>query len=166
MDAADRQTLDRFLQAIRGMRVHRDGEGRPALKKPLLLLLILDRLASGKLSENRISFSAIEEELTSLIKRFGRRTAKGSASPEEPFVYLATASFWTVNYPEGTPDDRRARRSKRVLRDAGTYASLDDTLFELLRDSGSARKEAMACVLECWAAGEAGDELRTAFGGS
>lgn len=156
MDAADRDTLDRFLQDIDSMRVHRDAEGRASLKKPLLLLLVLSRLESGKLSQNRIHFTDVEAELSALIKKFGRRGGKGSASPEEPFVYMGTARFWNIHYPEGTDNNRRTRRSKRVLRDPATHATLDATLFTLLNSSPEAREIARKHIEGRWWAGADG----------
>lgn len=149
MDAAARQTLDKFLQAIDALRVHRDAEGRPSLKKPLLLLLVLSKLEKGSLTENRIHFTDIERDLTLLIKRHGRRGDTGAASPDEPFVYLGTASFWHLHYPPGTPNDRKARRSKKVLRDPATYATLDADVFAVLRDK-DARAEVLRHIAKKW----------------
>lgn len=161
MDPADRKILDRLLEDIAGLRVHHDSEGRPSLKKPLLLLLVLSRIESDKLTENRIRFGDIEKELAELIARHGTRGGKTSTNPEEPFFYLATSPFWTLHYPDSIEDSPKVRRSKRALRDPATYAALADDVFALLLRSKPARTELTTRLVERWWPAEAGSALRT-----
>lgn len=163
MDPADRKILDRLLEDIAGLRVHHDSEGRPSLKKPLLLLLVLSRIESGKLTENRIRFGDIEKGLAELIARHGARGGKTSTNPEEPFFYLATSPFWTLHYPDSIEDSPKVRRSKRALRDPLAYAALDEEIFAMLLRSKAASREIITRLIEYWWSAQERVAVRTSL---
>lgn len=150
--------LDRFRAAVESLKVHHDLVDGPSLKKPLLLLLVISQLETGALTDNKIRFANIEGDLAKLISDFGRRTLRASPSPEQPFERLQTSPLWTLHAQDHRP--LRARSlSRSALRDINTYASLDNEIFLLLRDSRDARRAAAKIILDKWCPQERHQDL-------
>ncbi len=96
MNKRDAEILSRFVQATREMQVHSTAQLGSALKKPLLLLLIISRLENGLARENRFNFSDIRGQLSNLIRRYGGRPTTSGPRPEQPFTHLASSGFWKL----------------------------------------------------------------------
>lgn len=123
-------TLQDYIPTLQGLQ---DRRQRP--HKPFLLLIIIEMLESGELSENRISFGEIEKKkpfFADLIAVFNSGNASNwRPSIQNPFFHLKTNGFWHLDplalqiHPAGTPP--------RVsdLRNASATAKLDDRLFLL-----------------------------------
>ena len=90
----EHKQLDRFVDEVKNIRVHRSQNLGAAVKKPLLLLLVLSLMERHVLRENRIHFAEIETELGDLISSFGGRPTGSGPKPEQPFHHLGTAEFW------------------------------------------------------------------------
>ena len=81
------------------------GRKADAPHKPFLLLIIMEMLESGELSENRIPFrdrsKANKSFFTDLIAVFNRgNTTNWQPSLHNPFFHLKTNGFWHLDPPE------------------------------------------------------------------
>lgn len=72
--------FNRFMEELDKLNVN-ISNGKPALKKPLLLLLVLSKLEQGLIKENRITFDILEKELRVLIQLFGGRATPNGPKP-------------------------------------------------------------------------------------
>lgn len=141
--------LEKFLREIDKMKLH-VANGKPALKKPLLLLLVISKFELGEFMENRISFREIEKELTELIKNYGGRPSSSDVKANHPFQYLNSSSFWDLNLPKGVKMTHSRDLPKSVLRSTETYATLDEELYKLLKTSRKARAILSRFILNKW----------------
>ncbi|MCG7754886.1 hypothetical protein, partial [Flavihumibacter cheonanensis] len=91
------QILDQFLDDICSMKLHRSSSLGAALKKPLLLLLLVSRIENRQIAENRFDFSDIRRELDTLIRCFGGRPSRSGSRPEQPFSHLRSSPFWRLH---------------------------------------------------------------------
>ena len=100
--------------------------------KPFLLLIIMEMLESGELSENRIPFREIEKKksfFADMIAVFNRLNGSDRRpSIHNPFFHLKTNGFWHLELqsrPAG------ATPTEAYLRNANAAAKLDESLFLL-----------------------------------
>ena len=126
---------NRILQDyIRKLRNLQDSRRTP--HKPFLLLIIVEMLACGELSENHIPFEAIEKKkpfFAVLIAVFN--SVNGSnwqPNIQTPFFHLKTNGFWHLDPRE--LQSRPAGVTPRVseLRNRRAVATVDENLFLLL----------------------------------
>ena len=61
MSPDDFQELNELLEQIRSMKVHAPSHLGAALKKPLLVLLLVSRIENDRVEENRFHFDDIEK---------------------------------------------------------------------------------------------------------
>jgi putative restriction endonuclease len=88
-------TRAQLLAAFARIRVWQRGDQR-AVHKPLLVLLMLARLARGE--PPMVEFAAIEPQLKSLLEEFGPSGCE--ASRHYPFWHLKTDGLWALNGPD------------------------------------------------------------------
>ena len=105
---------------------------------------MLSRLEAGALSDNRVCFGDIEEDLRELLRDFGWKETRGY-HPEYPFHYLRSSGFWDYSLPESLRSDRP---SASTLREGGAVGALDPGLFALLKGEAGARRAAVAHLLD------------------
>lgn len=141
--------LEKFLKEINKMKVH-VANGKPALKKPLLLLLVISKFESGDFNENKITFNEIERELTELIENYGGRASSSDVKANHPFQYLNSSSFWNLKLPKGIKMTHSRDLPKSILRNIETYASIDEELYILLKNSRKARAILSKFILNKW----------------
>ena len=124
MNPDDLQELNELLEQIRSMKVHASSRLGAALKKPLLLLLLVSRIENNRVEENRFQFDDIEKKLDLLIREHGGRPTPSGSKPEQPFYHLRSSPFWILKtqreYAPGTTalisDLRRPSRTARFSR--------------------------------------------------
>ena len=150
MNRAERETLNLFRDQVLSIRVHRKQGLGVALKKPLLLLLILSHFENGKIRENQIRFTDVEEALASLIREFGGRPTTSGPRPEQPYDHMRGSPFWQLHVPGGVPKSRRRTLPVTVLRHAASYAKIENRIFQVLLKSGKARREVFDTILNNW----------------
>ena len=63
MNPDDVQELNELLDQIQSMKVHGSSRLGTALKKPILLLLLISRIENDRVEENRFQFDDIEKRL-------------------------------------------------------------------------------------------------------
>ena len=122
--------LQDYIQKLRNLQDHKQ-----APHKPFLLLIIVEMLDCGELSENHIPFEVIEKKklfFAALIEVFNSgNTSNWQPNIQTPFFHLKTNGFWHLEPPElqlrhtgNTPTDA-------YLRNIDATAKLDEHLFLL-----------------------------------
>jgi putative restriction endonuclease len=144
-----KRVLDDFLMQVDLLNVNVNG-GKPALKKPLCLLLLISKFENQAIKENKIRFTDIESELGELIISFGGRPNKSGPRPGQPYQYLNSSIFWTIHLPKGIEMTHKRDLSIKILRDQETYVKLDEAIFEMLFKSREFRAVAAEFILKKW----------------
>ena len=68
MNPDELQELNELLEQIQSMKLQRSRCLGAALKKPLLLLLLVSRIENNRIEENRFHFEEFEKPLERLIR--------------------------------------------------------------------------------------------------
>ena len=125
------RTFQDYIQRLQGLQ-----DRRQTPHKPFFLLIIIEMLKSGELSENRISFREIEEKkpfFADLIAVFNRlNTSNRQPSIHNPFFHLKTNGFWHLDPPELQSRPAGITPTDAYLRNTDAVAKLDERLFVLL----------------------------------
>mgnify|MGYP000985326851 CR=1 FL=1 len=143
------------------MRLHQSRREGLALKKPLLLLLLISMLEKGELRENRVRFSSIEARLKELILEFGGRRARHGPKPEQPFSHL-DEKLWHI-----LPLAREGRRETlpvSVLRDPGVYAEFPEWVYDVLCTPSGRARVAEFLLASFWPPDTVANDIRSALG--
>jgi putative restriction endonuclease len=140
---------DKYLNEINKMNLN-IYNGRPALKKPLLLLLIISKFEEGIINENKITFKSLEKELTRLIEQYGGRHSKGGARAYQPFQYMNSSKFWNLHLPPQVIMTHSHDLPISVMRHEDTFVSLDEELYRMLKTSRQVRFIISNFILEKW----------------
>lgn len=148
MNRDEHQELDELLGQIRSMKLHGSGRLGAALKKPLLILLLISKIENNRVAENRFHFDDIEKQLERLIREHGGRPTKSGPRPEQPFSHLRSSPFWILK----TQREYSAGTTALVsdLRDPKSYGAFQPSVFRLLRSSGVARSRVVDSILDEW----------------
>lgn len=155
--------IEAFENQIEQMRMHKSAKDGLALKKPLLLLLLIADIEKQKISENRISFTQIEGDLANLISLYGgRSTAK--PGPEQPFYHLKTSPFWKLHVPPTVNIATGRSLTPKELRDDGIYAELPKHIFQLIKHSPENRARIAEFILRKWWPETLHEEIRQWLG--
>ena len=130
------------------MKVHAPSRLGAALKKPLLLLLLVSRIENDRVEENRFQFDDIEKKLDLLIREHGGRPTHSGSKPEQPFYHLRSSPFWILKTERQYAPGRTALISD--LRRPDSYGAFQPKVFRLLRSSGDARARVVDLILNEW----------------
>jgi len=148
MNLDDLQELNELLEQIRSMKVHASSRLGAALKKPLLLLLLVSRIENDRVEENRFHFDDIEKRLGLLIREHGGRRTDSGPRPEQPFSHLRTSPFWILKTQRDYAPGTTVLISD--LRRPESYGAFEPKVFRLLRSSGEARAQIVDSILNEW----------------
>lgn len=126
-------------------------KGSPSPHKPCLLLAVIDLIDDSETPTNRFYYAP------PLLERYHRyfdavKGATDHPNPYFPFFHLKGDGFWHLHALPGRQDALDALSSARAARnvlDTIAYASLDDELFQLLRDP-IARRELSDVIVDHW----------------
>lgn len=124
----EKDYLDCIINQIDSIKVN-VLNGKPALKKPLLLLLLISKFEQGIIKQNKIFYKDLEKELEELILNFGGRTS--TAKAYQPFQYMNRS----LNLPIGIKMSHSRDLPVSVLRNSETFAELDIRLYQYLKTS-------------------------------
>ena len=151
--------IEKYISDINDMKVN-VLKGKPALKKPLLLLLVISKFEEGYFSDNKITFDDIEKELTELIENYGGRPSSSGAKANQPFQYMNSAPFWNINLPLGIKMTHSRDLSLKILKQKDTYVTLDEKLYVSLKESSRTRAILSNFILQKWWPETVQEELR------
>ncbi|WP_176758759.1 HNH endonuclease [Thiohalorhabdus denitrificans] len=120
------------MEAVQKLNVNRGG-GRPSPHKPVLLLALLDLRLAGKLFENRIQ---LFPALMTRYKEFFDVVAQGRDTPNIhlPYFYMRSEPFWELHPASGHGGGFGPVGSLNDAREKIAYASLDEAVWEELKD--------------------------------
>lgn len=101
--------------------------GRPALHKPLLLLMVLADIYNQN-HGNRFVFNDYAGRLVSLLRQFGWMKTK-RYQPELPFYHMGSSSFWKLENPEKYLNPSKGPSAPLMLK-LKAAASLDSGVYQ------------------------------------
>jgi len=117
------------------LRAHSAG-GHKSPHKVAMLMAVLDLIASGDITANRILFTEeLKAQFVRHLKELG--TPEDRPNPHLPFFHLRSEGFWHHHVRPGKSEEYAQLSTASgpgVINDHILYASLDDALFELLQD--------------------------------
>ncbi len=142
------QELDELLEQIRSMKLHGSGRLGAALKKPLLVLLLVSRIENNRVEENRFHFDDIEKQLERLIREHGGRPTDSGPRPEQPFSHLRSSPFWILRLQREYGPGKTVLVSD--LRNPNSYGAFPPKVYQLLRSSSDARARVVDAILQQW----------------
>ena len=148
MNLDDLRSLDELLDQIRSMKLHGLRRLGAALKKPLLLLLLVSRIENERVEENRFHFDQIEKPLDSLIREHGGRPTRSGPKPEQPFSHLQSSPFWRLHTQRQYEPGTTVLVSD--LRNPNSYGAFQPSVFRLLRSSGDVKARVVDAILDEW----------------
>ena len=123
--------LQDYIQRLRNLQ-----DRRRTPHKPFFLLIIIEMLDCGELSENHIPFEAIEKKkpfFTALIEVFNSVNGTNwRPSIHNPFFHLKTNGFWHLDPTELQSRHAGDTPSASQLRNMRAVAKVDENLFLLL----------------------------------
>lgn len=148
MNPDDLRQLNELLEQIRSMKLHGSARLGAALKKPLLLLLLVSRVENERIDQNYFHFADIEQDLKRLIREHGGRPTASGEKPEQPFSHLRSSAFWKLR----TQDDYATGTTALIsdLRHPDSHGAFEPSVFRLLRGSGEARARVVDSILHEW----------------
>ena len=123
--------LQDYIQRLRNLQ-----DQRRTPHKPFLLLIIIEMLDCGELSENRIRFEAIEKKkpfFAALIEVFNSLNGTNwQPNIHNPFFHLKTNGFWHLDPIQLQSRQAGVTPSPSQLRNMRAVAKVDENLFLLL----------------------------------
>jgi putative restriction endonuclease len=136
------EKLSQYIDRFYNLRVGVTGQGKARHErphKPVMLMAVMDLIASGVIRKNRINWS---EEL---LSRFGEIFEKVSSSndqpsPENPFFYLKSDGFWHHIAKTGQESVVENLSKPPRIGDLASglfHVELDSDLFDLLAEKES-----------------------------
>lgn len=121
-----------------------------APNKPILLLSVIELIATGRISNNQIPFNA--ELIATFLKLWGYLEPERKPDIGLPFYHLTSDRFWHYQMKSGFEGLLEAKvkiRTPRTIRETVEYAYLDDELWALLQDP-HARSVLTQTLLNSW----------------
>jgi putative restriction endonuclease len=130
----DRRSLSYYCKCFANLNVSNNIKRGKAQHKPILILSVLELIAEGEISENKI---LISDRLINTFDRYWHIFVKSDAGfvrgIHYPFFHLHRDGFWHLQTEEDLPEGLRIKTIGK-LREKVKYAYLDDELFNLLQD--------------------------------
>jgi hypothetical protein len=127
---------DELRHVLSNLHVARDRSRRDAPHKPLLLLLLLQRLRATGTTE--VAFEDVAPRLAGLISRVSPN--EGASSPLDraalPFVHLER-SVWSPRFSDGSDVTTEGRRDAAFLTSQGARGALTPEVERALREEGA-----------------------------
>jgi putative restriction endonuclease len=145
MNLDELRELDELLGQIRAMKVHESSRLGAALKKPLLLLLLVSQIENNRVDQNRFQYDDIEGKLAKLIREHGGRPTGSGPKPEQPFSHLRSAPFWVLKTQREYAPGTTVLVSD--LRHLESYGSFQPKVFRLLKGSADVRARVVDAIL-------------------
>ncbi len=122
-----------YEQRFAALRLHA-AKGNPSPHKVAMLLAVIDLIAQGELSENRVKFDdTLKQYYQAHFAILASTNSK--LNPHHPFFHLRSEGFWHHQLLPGQRESYNrltTATSPGVLTAHVAYAYLDEALFELL----------------------------------
>ena len=142
--------LGPYLDKVRKLNPNKSG-GKVSPHKMCMLLAVIDLFDAHPYRPNRIEY---EPQLLDRFHAFFRTVSAPGDHPKPylPFFHLKTEGFWHLYPLEGREEvlaGLSAARKARDILDNVHHVSLDDELYQLLRDP-DARNTLAESIVEYW----------------
>lgn len=139
--------MSSYIDQLTAMRMNKQN-GHISPHKAIMLLAVIDLIASGDASDNRFRLTP---ELLEHFRRYfdAVSTASDSCTPINPYFYMRSEPFWHHRATSGNEALCKALSSpggRKKLSEIIDYAFLDEGLFSLLKD-GARRAEIREAVI-------------------
>lgn len=121
-------TRDQLLRLVSNIRTGK-WRGTRAPHKPLLLLLALGRVASGR--ERLVSYADVDERLAKLLREFG--PPRIATHPEFPFGRLRTDDLWDIPGDSELSLTASGDLKPKEMRERGVRGGFPEEVHALLR---------------------------------
>jgi len=144
-------SLEEYQRQLGSLRADRsNGHAKP--HKTCLLLAVIDLVAKGDITSNKIVFSrALKQQFTKHFDQYKQGNDKDD--PSQPFFYLESAPFWHHHPAAKYLDEYQRRTTDRKHGGGGVieriieYAYVDDELFSFMQSS-IVRPQLLTALLE------------------
>ena len=146
--------MSEYVDQLTTMRMNTQ-QGHTSPHKAIMLLSVIDLIASGDASRNRFRLGP---ELMEHFRRYfdAVKSDFDSCTPINPFFYMRSEPFWHHRAKQGKEALCEALNSpggRKKLSEIVDYAFLDDDLFALLQD-GEKRAEIREAVIARYFSGQ------------
>ncbi len=121
-----------------------------ALNKPILLLSVIEMIATGQITKNQIPFNP--ELIATFLKLWSHLETVRKPDIGLPFYHLTSDRFWHYQMKPGFEGMMQAKakiRTPSIIRETVDYAYLDDELWELLQNE-SVRTVLTHTLIDSW----------------
>lgn len=132
-----------IIQLIDDIKVNKQN-GEPAIYKPLLLLIIFNKVLNNE--ENSFPFVQIRKQLESLMGKYGWNTFSRKKA-EYPFYFLASSSLWNINIDRSQLKHPDAPSQKEM---GNAVGSLDKNVYEFLVKNPEAMQTIIKFIKDKW----------------
>lgn len=131
------------IRLIEKIKVNKQN-GEPAIYKPLLLLIIFNKVLNKE--ENKFTFLQIRKQLESLMEKYGWDTFSRKKA-EYPFYFLASSSLWNINIDRSQLKHPDAP-SQKEMEDA--VGSLDTNVYDFLLKNPEETQTIIKFIKDKW----------------
>lgn len=135
---------DLLAEAVRTLRV--DQRGEPKLYKPAVLACVLEGIAAGELTENRIPFDWLAPRFEATLAELGQEGGEEQAALA--FFHLASEPFWLLAYDDPEAATDRPRTPAQIRRHV-RHARFRTPFWDALQDRGRCHRVRSA-LREAW----------------
>jgi putative restriction endonuclease len=137
-----------IYEEIDKLKLHKNQKEGIALKKPLLLLLIISMIQNETDNDNKFLFNSIEKNLDQLIKSFGGRSTSRSGRPEQPFHHLNSSPVWDLHLFNNVEYNNSSTLPTKILRNPESFGYLHPSVYELLKTNETERRQVAKYILD------------------
>ncbi len=146
--------MNDYMDQLTAMRMNKQN-GHISPHKAIMLLAVIDLIASGDASENQFRLSP---ELLEHFRRYfdAVKTDADSCTPINPYFYMRSEPFWHHRATSGNEalcETLNSPGGRKKLGEIIDYAFLDEALFALLQD-GAKRAEIREAVIARYFSGQ------------
>ncbi len=122
-------SLDYYVDKFQNLNMN-SSNGKKSPHKVCMLLSVMDLIAAGHISSNRIEFNQpLKDRFSFYFNNLAQDNDRNT--PENPYFHLRSEGFWHLHYKDGFDQANTKRYSSKAIE----FASLDDDLFVYMQSS-------------------------------
>ncbi len=122
-------SLDYYVDKFQNLNMN-SSNGKKSPHKVCMLLSVMDLIAAGHISSNRIEFNQpLKDRFSFYFNNLAQDNDRNT--PENPYFHLRSEGFWHLHYKDGFGQSNTKRYSSKAIE----FASLDDELFVYMQSS-------------------------------
>lgn len=122
-------SLDYYVDKFQNLNMN-SSNGKKSPHKVCMLLSVMDLIAAGHISSNRIEFNQpLKDRFSFYFDNLAQDNDRNT--PENPYFHLRSEGFWHLHYKDGFGQSNTKCYSSKAIE----FASLDDELFVYMQSS-------------------------------